>query len=79
MPSGVDGSSVLDLWRAWYFPSVETRLWIRADHALRETGGPLEIQLLTSRGLHTTGLSRGEVARKPLQQQQQQQQQQPLV
>ena len=28
MPSGVDGSSVLDLWRAWYFPNVETRLWI---------------------------------------------------
>ena len=34
MPSGVAGFLGLDLWRAWYFPSVETRLWIRADHAL---------------------------------------------
>ena len=32
MPSGVAGFLALDLWRAWYFPSVETRLWIRADH-----------------------------------------------
>ena len=50
MPSGVDGSSVLDLWRAWYFPSVETRLWIRADHAL-DCLGPLDIHPLTRRGL----------------------------
>ena len=35
MPSGVAGFLVLNLWRAWYFPSVETRLWIRADHVLR--------------------------------------------
>ena len=50
MPSGVDGSSVLDLWRAWYFPSVETRLWITADHVL-DFLGPLDFQFLTSRGL----------------------------
>ena len=51
MPFWVDGSLVLNLWRAWYFPNVETRLWIGADHVLRETGGPLDFQLLTSRGL----------------------------
>ena len=50
MPSGVDGSLVLNLWRAWYFPSVETRLWIRADHVL-DFLGPLDFQPLTRRGL----------------------------
>ena len=59
MPSGVAGSLVLDLWRAWYFPSVETRLWIRADPVLRETGGPLDFQLLTSRGLSHNWLKPG--------------------
>ena len=50
MPSGVAGSLVLYLWWAWYFPSVETRLWIRADHVL-DCLGPLDFQPLTRRGL----------------------------
>ena len=49
MPSGVAGFLVLDLWRAWYFPSVETRLWIRADHVL-DFLGPRDFQPLTRRG-----------------------------
>ena len=50
MPFGVAGFLALDLWRAWYSPSVEIRLWIRADQVL-DFLGPLNFQPLTRRRL----------------------------